>query len=176
MLILQIFVFTAGTLLLLTFSWPHMRDRGDHGFYRFFAWVAILGVISLHLPYWFKDIFSLFQMISWTMLIGSIWLAILGFRLLRHIGQPKGEFENTTRLVTVGVYAVIRHPLYASLLLLGWGAFFKHPDPMGFMLAGFATLFLYLTARVEERENLVRFGEQYKTYMQETRMFVPNLF
>jgi protein-S-isoprenylcysteine O-methyltransferase Ste14 len=36
-----------------------------------------------------------------------------------------------------------------------------------------ASVFLVLTARVEERENLRYFGEAYREYMQHSRMFIP---
>jgi protein-S-isoprenylcysteine O-methyltransferase Ste14 len=39
-----------------------------------------------------------------------------------------------------------------------------------------ATGALYLTARVEERENLRNFGEEYAVYMRETHMFIPFVF
>jgi len=37
-------------------------------------------------------------------------------------------------------------------------------------------VFLYVTARVEERENIERFGEQYRQYMKKSRMFIPFIF
>ena len=69
----------------------------------------------------------------------------------------------------------VRHPLYSSLLLLGWGAFFKNPSWIGLGLAACATLFLVATARVEETENVRYFGPEYREYMRRTRMFIPYL-
>jgi len=43
-------------------------------------------------------------------------------------------------------------------------------------LAAVATGTLYLTARVEERENLRNFGAEYAVYMRETHMFIPFVF
>ena len=37
-------------------------------------------------------------------------------------------FEKTSKLVTVGLYRYICHPLYSSLFFLGWGVFFKSPS------------------------------------------------
>ena len=85
-------------------------------------------------------------------------------------------FEKTTALVTVGIYRYIRHPLYSSLLFLAWGIFFKDPSWPGGLLAVVATLFLVATARVEEAENVRFFGEEYKEYMKQTKMFIPFLF
>jgi protein-S-isoprenylcysteine O-methyltransferase Ste14 len=86
---------------------------------------------------------------------------------------PMLDFEKTTTLVTTGVYRYIRHPLYSSLFLLGWGIFFKDPSWFGGGLAAAATLLLVATAKMEERENLRYFGAEYREYMQRTKLFVP---
>jgi protein-S-isoprenylcysteine O-methyltransferase Ste14 len=78
--------------------------------------------------------------------------------------------------VTVGAFRYIRHPLYSSLLFLAWGVFFKHPSWVGLFLAGIATFFLTMTARIEEAENMAFFGTAYESYMKQTRMFIPFLF
>jgi protein-S-isoprenylcysteine O-methyltransferase Ste14 len=91
------------------------------------------------------------------------------------IGRPKGGFEETTTLVLRGAYKYIRHPLYASLLLLGWGTFFKGPSLLGGSLALVISSFLIATARAEEAENLGKFGSDYAHYMQSTKMFIPFL-
>jgi protein-S-isoprenylcysteine O-methyltransferase Ste14 len=110
------------------------------------------------------------------LLIASLILAVHGFHLLRIIGRPEGEIEDTTTLVMLGAYKYVRHPLYASLLLLGWGAFFKDPSlPAGVLILA-TCAFLTATARVEEAENLDKFGADYAAYMKTTRMFIPFLF
>lgn len=78
-------------------------------------------------------------------------------------------------LVTTGIYRYIRHPMYSSLLFLAWGALLKSVTPGTLTLTGIATLTLVVTAKVEEAEDLVRFGEEYRNYMLRTRLFVPFL-
>ena len=101
---------------------------------------------------------------------------ILGVYLLRHAGKPTDALEATTQLVKSGIYRFIRHPLYASLLFLGWGIFFKSPSLLEGCLAAVSTAFLYATARADEAECLVKFGEDYAEYMKKTRMFIPYIF
>ena len=84
--------------------------------------------------------------------------------------------EKTTHLVSAGAYRYIRHPLYASLLCFGWGTFLKQPSWLGLALVAITTVALYLTARVEETENLQHFGGEYADYVRQTRMFVPFVF
>ena len=75
--------------------------------------------------------------------------------------------------MTTGIYRDIRHPLYASLLLLAWGAFLKAPAQRAGVLAGVASALLCVTAAIEERENIDYFGPAYEAYMRRARRFVP---
>ena len=133
-------------------------------------------MILLNAEQWFTNPFSALQIVSWLLLLASIILAAHGFYLLHEIGKPKEGIEDTANLVTIGAYRYIRHPLYASLLLLGWGVFFKNPSIIGGILAVVTLIFLIMTARTEEAENLYRFGDEYVVYMKKTKMFIPFLF
>jgi len=81
--------------------------------------------------------------------------------------------EKTTKLVVEGAYRYIRHPMYSSLLFLGWGAFFKSISILGMVLAVLATIFLILTGKMEEKENIRYFGREYEGYINKTKMFIP---
>ena len=104
------------------------------------------------------------------------YLAVHGFRLLRATGRPKGGIEDTSVLVRRGAYKYIRHPLYCSLLLFALGTFLKDYSFISTLLAAVVSAFLAATARVEEIENLQKFGNDYVTYMKETKIFIPFLF
>lgn len=148
---LEMAIFAVVSAGIVYLSWSSLHDRQSHGFYRFFAFEAILLLILLNAGHWFSEPFAPRQILSWALLMGSLFLAVHGFRLLRVVGQPEGQIEDTTRLVTVGAYRYIRHPLYSSLLLLAWGAFFKAPSLAGLLLAGITTVSLVATARVKRR-------------------------
>ena len=173
---MELIVFVIASMGLVVVFADCLRDPGSHGFYRFFAFEAILGLVMVNAAHWFRDPFSTLQVISWLLLASSLALALHGFYLLRAIGKPDGPIENTTEVVRSGAYRYIRHPLYGSLLLGAWGAFLKAPSPVGALLGLLATGFLVATAKVEEGENLRKFGDEYASYMRETRMFIPFLF
>lgn len=96
--------------------------------------------------------------------------------MLTNLGDPAGDFENTRNLVFTGLYRWIRHPLYASLLLFGMGAVLKNISTASLALFIGAAVFVYATARVEENENLEKFGDEYREYSKKTKMFIPYLF
>ena len=177
------FVFISAALVYI--SRASLRAPGSHGFYRFFAWECILALALLNLEVWFRDPFAWTQILSWILLFGCLIPLYFGIRTLiangRATTQRSGEpqllaFEKTTALVTTGIYAYIRHPLYSSLLLLAWGVFLKGPGAWTLILAGAATGFLLLTARADEAECARYFGEPYRAYMQKTTRFLPYLF
>jgi protein-S-isoprenylcysteine O-methyltransferase Ste14 len=177
-------LFFAATAGIIYISRSSLHSPRSHGFYRFFAWEILLVLLFLNLDVWFEDPFSLHQIISWLLLIVSFSLAIVGIVLLRRYGKPDNRrddatligIEKTSALATSGIYRYIRHPLYSSLLFLGWGIFFKQPFWLGGLLAVGAVVFLYLTARVEEGENVDYFGEAYCEYIGRTKMFIPFVF
>ena len=178
-------VFSFLTLFLIYISRASLRAPRSHGFYRFFAWEAILALFLLNVDFWFRDPFAWYQLIAWTLLFGCIVPLVFGAQALRTRGQPTAKregdasllaFEKTTALVTTGIYHYIRHPLYSSLLLLAWGIFFKSPSWLGGVLVIVTTISLALTAKADEAECAKFFGTAYQDYMKTTRMFIPFLF
>lgn len=182
--VFKLIIFVLASIGITYVSRASLRHPRSHGFYRFFAWEAILALALLNIDHWFDDPFSPWQIISWLFLVVSLLLVIHGVQLLRLVGKPVKqrqdenlyEVEKTSQLVTVGAYRYIRHPMYSSLLFLAWGIFFKLPSLVGGILVVIATVFLVLTARIEEVENIRYFGDSYGEYMRKTKMFVPYLF
>jgi protein-S-isoprenylcysteine O-methyltransferase Ste14 len=80
------------------------------------------------------------------------------------------------RLVTGGVYGLIRHPSYLGLLVnsLGWGLAFR--SGVGVLLT--ALTMPPLLARIGAEEKLLRteFGDEYDAYRARTSRLVPGLY
>jgi len=183
---LSLLVFLAGTAYFLWVSRHALRNPRSHGFYRFFAWEGILGLVLLNVPVWERDPFSPHQLASWALLFISPVLALQAVRQLKRLGRPdeaqRGEaelfgFERTSALVTSGIFRHIRHPMYAALLYLAWGAYLKAPSsPPGIALAATTTALLLLTALRDEAECRAHFGTAYDDYMRASKRFVPFVF
>ena len=180
---MPIVVFILGSVAIAWVSRASLSKPRSHGFPRFFAFEAIFALLIINAPYWFAYPIGIQQTVSWLLLAQSIILVVWGVVLLRRVGKsvapsdqsPVFEWENTEMLVTTGIYRYIRHPMYSSLLFLAWGALLKSVTAITLILAGVATLALIVTAKVEETENLDRFGDEYRDYMRRTRLFVPFL-
>ncbi|MDR2189236.1 MAG: isoprenylcysteine carboxylmethyltransferase family protein [Azonexus sp.] len=181
----QLIVFLLGTLGNVWISRRSLRVPGTHGFYRFFAWEAVVALVATGYPSWGRDADWPYRLAAGILLmLCGLYLALQGFRQLKRDGVASAArrddtlfaFEKTTRLVTGGIYAHIRHPMYAALLFLTWGIWLQAPTLVGLLLAVAVSLFLLLTALADERECLAWFGAPYADYMRGTRRFIPGLF
>jgi protein-S-isoprenylcysteine O-methyltransferase Ste14 len=191
--------------LAMTLIQSLIFDTHGRKFYRFFALEFLFLLILVNLGYWLKNPLTIFRITTWMILCGSFVLAGYSIYQLLQNGQPKtvGNIETTTNLakskiyqyiryhiyrsrillgietttslVTSGIYEYIRHPLYSSLILLGAVTLIKNPSLLATSLFSVATVFLYATAKIEEKENLLKFGEDYAVYMERTNMFIPFL-
>jgi protein-S-isoprenylcysteine O-methyltransferase Ste14 len=162
-------------------SWRTIFNIRSHGFYRFFSWECIIWLFVSNYKFWFVNPFGIEQIVSWIFLVISGYLVVAGVVLFKKYGKQEKElekkelyqFEKTTELIDRGIFKYIRHPLYASLLFLTWGIFFKHTTGLLFAIASLSTLFLYLTAIFDEMECIKVFGTSYKDYMKRTKRFIP---
>jgi protein-S-isoprenylcysteine O-methyltransferase Ste14 len=166
-------IFIVISSILFYLSWSSLGNHRKHGFWRFLGFESILVLILVNAAHWFQDLFSIQQIFSWIFLFGSLVLALGSFRKLNKEGKPKNVVENTTLLVTSGIYSSIRHPLYGSLILLGIGAFLKNINFYSIILVIAVFICFYLTAKVEESENKEIFGKEYEAYMGRSKMFIP---
>ena len=76
-------------------------------------------------------------------------------------------------LVKSGVYRFIRHPQYTGLLLLSFGMMAEWATlPMLILYPVMIGMYLRLAKR-EEKDMLNEFGDEYREYMKETKIFIP---
>jgi len=181
---IKVIIFTLASAGFIWVSWPSLRNFRSHGFYRLFAWQSILILILLNIDYWLTNPFGIYQIISWLLLTNSLYLVIYGYLSLRRSLKSYGmrddpllkSIERTSVLVTDGAYRYIRHPIYSAGLFGTWGIFFKRPSLASVCLSMTATALLIITAKMEEAENIIFFGNKYQKYMERTKMLIPLLF
>jgi protein-S-isoprenylcysteine O-methyltransferase Ste14 len=177
---MQVTAFLVGSCLLGLFSRRSLRHPRSHGFARFVAFEFLLALVALNAPVWFRGPLAARQIVSWVLLAASLGLAVHAFAVFHGVGRherrgegPDFAWERTTRLVTSGAYRYIRHPMYASLMLLGAGSVLKAVT-LPSLLLGLGVLgALVRTARADEEETAARFGKEYDAYRARTRMFIP---
>jgi len=107
------------------------------------------------------------------MVIG-LWLFYRSHTDLGTNGSVTLQMREDHRLITSGDYSVIRHPMYASMFLLGIAQMLILPNWIAgpAYLLSFGMLYVF-RVRVEERMMLDRFGAQYEQYMQRSGRLIP---
>jgi protein-S-isoprenylcysteine O-methyltransferase Ste14 len=180
----NIIIFGILTAPILWLSLRSLKSHRNHGFYRFFAWELMAWLLVSNFRDWFRDVTSVHQLVSWFLLIISIYPVLDGlyrFKTAGRINRQRNDptlfgFEHTTELITTGVYRFIRHPMYASLLYLTWGIALKRPEPDSLIIGAITSLLLLLTVLAEEKENRAYFGDAYRQYMKRSKRFIPFVF
>ena len=100
-------------------------------------------------------------------------IAVAGMlRLGRHVSAlpaPPGD----SVLRTDGAYGVVRHPIYAGLLVAstGWAVHRARPEPL--VAAGLLAVVLHVKSGYEERLLRERFGAAYDTYAARVPRLLP---
>lgn len=151
---------------------------------------------SLILPIWAVLIVATFAVIWpyrsshvyenwWTWAPAAIlfWIGISIYRQAFrgfHRSQVSGldELEpdrHRQHLVTTGIRARVRHPIYLGHLceVIGWSVG-TGLAPL-FLLLGFALVAGFVMIRIEDRELEQRFGEQYRRYRASVPAVVPRI-
>ncbi|MEK6265684.1 MAG: isoprenylcysteine carboxylmethyltransferase family protein [Clostridium sp.] len=79
-------------------------------------------------------------------------------------------------LVQSGMYKIVRHPLYASIMLMFYGAVLVYRNMLCFLAVTFIFIpFMYYRAKQEEILLIQTFSE-YNDYIKRTGMFFPKIF
>jgi len=87
------------------------------------------------------------------------------------------EIRDKHELIRGGPYALVRHPMYTSFMLMGIGQAFLLSNWVAGLagLIGFSVLFL-LRGGGEGRVVLEMFGSQYRDYMERTKRIIPYIY
>jgi protein-S-isoprenylcysteine O-methyltransferase Ste14 len=91
--------------------------------------------------------------------------------------SPVVQTTDSHKLVTAGIYGVIRHPAYLGTLCLLIGFPFCFGSIIGLGIA-FLIGVPVLTYRIQVEEQALRawFGEEYKEYSRKTKKLIPYLW
>ena len=113
-----------------------------------------------------------------AVLLGIMVLAKGGrsYDLARFLGLSQlraGQADAAIRaepLATGGANALVRHPLYLGLLLILWGLAFT---PLAAATALWATIYILIGIRFEERKLVRMYGAAYAAYRARVPMLIP---
>jgi protein-S-isoprenylcysteine O-methyltransferase Ste14 len=127
---------------------------------------------------------------AWSSLTMPVWLRWLGAALAvtallffiwihRSLGRNFSAFlklKEQQTLVTFGPYRWIRHPMYTAFYILHIAAFLLTSNWF-IGVTWIAGLTVVITLRIQREEAMMieRFGDRYRSYMENTGRFVPQV-
>ena len=96
-----------------------------------------------------------------------------GFILLAFAWDVLYAAQRAGRLAVTGPYAIVRHPQYAAFITIMAGFLLQWPTILTLLMFPVLVVMYVRLARLEEREALTAFGEEYAAYMATTPGFLP---
>lgn len=115
-----------------------------------------------------RGIFSFWVLlvIGATLVATGAAMAIVAFRSFRQAGTNVEPWKPTLTLVTTGIFAWVRNPMYLALILLLAGvAIALASDWMLVLLVPTALILHFGVVKREERYLEAKFGADYRAYM-----------
>ena len=101
-----------------------------------------------------------------ALVAAGLWVIVLARRELARHGQPTDPGQPTSRLVTTGVFAISRNPLYLGAVAVLAGVALTLNVPWVLVtLPASMVLCLYVLILPEERYLAAKFGDVYAEYV-----------
>lgn len=130
--------------------------------------------LLLHLPWYLSFIYPFGIIFGLILVITGVFVVYRGIKDLQLRYSYEG-YEKKDNLITTGIYAYTRNPMYfgAATMILGWFLIL----PFTFILIStvlFSILF-YITAKSEEKQLSEKYGRKYLSYKRKVPFFIPRL-
>ncbi len=139
--------------------------------------VLILILFILKLPFLliFNIKIALFIRITF-LLIGLMGVSLIGWASYTLDGEFSAtiQLKEQHRLITIGPYKYVRHPIYSGFILLHIGVTFALSNLLIIIIYNLG-LFLLLLERIPREEKVLHsfFGEKWEQYYKKTPKFIP---
>ena len=136
----------------------------------YFTTASVTLIVSW-LLYFFKfhdPIFPLLIIAGWVNLILALTFIFLAMGFLRFTGRVENgrDFTHTTTIVTDGIYAIVRHPLYLGWLLLYPAVIFLSQNWLVIIIGCLGSASMVQIARLEDASLIEKFGHTYINYLE----------
>ena len=157
-----------------THIYPKIKEKGVNKDYNFkdiflsyiFGVLLTLQIVLVFFFYNYEG-FEYLTWIGWSLLVPFCIfgrLPILEFKKHGEVEDGK-SYVYTTKLVTSGVYSIVRHPQFLSFILLSLAIVLMSQHWIETILGIAITILLYLEAWRSDKGLVRKFGDDYKTYM-----------
>lgn len=159
---------------VLVEKYPYYRLL--YTFLSFITFLPFLIAYVYHMKF-FADLYSFHGVIKYLFLAvqisAGLGLLVTLFKtdFYKFIGIKIKKKQEKERLVTGGIYGIVRHPLYALAILF---LIFKNPMSLLDAFSIFLFILYFISGAIlEERKLIEKFGDEYIVYKSKVPMFIP---
>lgn len=162
-----------------------VKRLGLKGYARLFTATSVLALFiairAMNFSYWFY-FFTSTDRLNLSLFLPGVVLAGLGVTLaaaatnildVSTVADMRSNRKDV--LVTGGIYAHIRHPLYLAVILLLSGLALIYPFFKVIMFAVSFCCYVLIGAYLEERKLILKYGKEYHEYRKKAGFMVPKL-
>ena len=105
--------------------------------------------------------------------IALIILVISGLLAWAGLKIVFGEIREEPQVITIGVFSIVRHPIYLGSILLYLGFILLSLSLLSILVWFVIIIFYYMISRYEEKLLTQRFGSIYEEYKKKVPMLLP---
>jgi len=146
---------------------------------KFGKWTSVWGIVTILLiveTVFFFAIYFFYRnllleelsYLGWILLLLSVYFAIVpvyAFRKKAEVSKGK-SYIHTKVIVDTGVFSVVRHPQYLSMLLVALGLILIVQHWLIFIFSVVSMILIYIGILKQDKILVRKFGDDYKRYMQ----------
>ncbi len=177
-ILLIIFIFNLILYWILFLKVKDKERKSVKVFYKLFPLIWTLSIVpipilnSSFLKLWFPNNFSYFQQYWIFFALFGITLIIIGINFAkraRKIYKVKSLDETNSKLITHGIFKLIRHPIYSAWGIIFIGAAIISDSFISLLISLLILITLEINAILEENLILIpKYGKSYEDYKRKT--------
>lgn len=137
-------------------------------------WFIILGgIITFYYLAGDATVFSKNMFTSLMVVPAFIYWIYFFTAAIRQNKRAALSADKAKRIVTSGVYGIVRHPIYSADILLGWSLFLLFPRWWVLIGIVWLSVIMLIWMRLEEKALTEKFGNDYLEYKHKVPMIIP---
>jgi protein-S-isoprenylcysteine O-methyltransferase Ste14 len=123
------------------------------------------------LPFWYLEHPVLIK-IGWGLLILSLILVWIAQSQMANSWRIGIDEKNKTKLVTSGMFAISRNPIFLGIMIANVGLFLVIPNAFTLLIVSLSTISINTQIRLEEEFLKREFGAEYEDYLKKVRRWI----
>jgi len=116
------------------------------------------------------------NIVGLAMLVVGLTVAFVALGTLKRFYASTLVIKEDHRLITHGVYRIVRHPIYLGVLIVIFGVPVYASSLNGYLVMSVLIPIVLNRIRIEERLLTDEFGDAYREYQETTKKVIPFIY